>query len=39
MALDMDLSGWSIEGGVSFTFPEGSVVPAGAYVVRVDPME
>ncbi len=38
MALDMDLSGWSLAGGVTYTFPEGTVVPAGAYlVVAADP--
>jgi hypothetical protein len=38
MALDMDLSGWSLEGGVSFAFDEGTVVPAGGYlVVAADP--
>ena len=38
MALDMDLSGWSIEGGVRFAFDEGTVVPAGGYlVVAADP--
>ena len=33
MALDMDLSGWSLDGGVTFAFAEGTVVPAGGYVV------
>ena len=38
MALDMDLSGWSLEGGVRVTFPEGTVVAAGGYlVVAADP--
>jgi hypothetical protein len=38
MALDMDLSGWSLEGGVSYTFGEGTVMPAGGYlVVAADP--
>ncbi|MFT5681298.1 MAG: hypothetical protein ACI8RZ_002204 [Myxococcota bacterium] len=38
MALDMDLSGWSLEGGVTFTFTEGTVVAAGEYiVVAADP--
>lgn len=38
MALDMDLSGWSLEGGVSFDFVEGTVLPAGGYlVVAADP--
>ena len=38
MALDMDLSGWLIEGGVDYTFPEGTLIPAGGYlVVAADP--
>jgi hypothetical protein len=38
MALDMDLSGWRIEGGVDFTFPEGALIPAGGYlVIAADP--
>ncbi len=38
MALDMDLSGWSLSGGVSFAFAEGTVLAAGGYlVVAADP--
>ncbi len=33
MAVDMDLSGWTLQGGVSFRFPEGTTVPGGGYVV------
>ena len=33
MAVDMDISGWSLAGGVEFTFPEGTVVPGGSYLV------
>lgn len=33
MALDMDLSGWSLEGGVDFTFEAGTVIEAGGYLV------
>jgi hypothetical protein len=33
MALDMDLSGWSLDDGVSYTFPEGTVLAAGGYLV------
>jgi len=29
----VDLSGWRFESGVSFTFPEGTQVPAGGFVV------
>ena len=38
MAVDMDLSGWRIDGGVRFDFPEGTVVPGQGYaVVAADP--
>ncbi len=38
MVLDMDLSGWSLDDGVTFTFAEGTVLPAGGYlVVAADP--
>jgi hypothetical protein len=38
MALDMDLSGWRLEGGVAYTFGEGTLLPAGGYlVVAADP--
>jgi hypothetical protein len=38
MALDMDLSGWSLEGGVTYTFGEGTIMPAGGFlVVAADP--
>lgn len=38
MSFDMDLSGWSLTDGVDFTFPEGSRLGAGAYlVVAADP--
>jgi hypothetical protein len=33
MAVDMDLSGWSLAGGVQFTFPEGTVLGGGQYLV------
>ncbi len=33
MVLDVDLSGWSLQGGVSWAFPEGTVLPAGGYLV------
>ena len=29
----VDLSGWELDGGIDFTFPEGAVIPAGGYVV------
>jgi len=33
MAVDMDLSGWSVQGGISYTFPQGTVLQGGAYLV------
>ncbi len=33
MAVDMDLAGWRITGGVNFTFPDSTVIPAGGYLV------
>ena len=32
MAVDMDLSGWRI-GGVGYTFPAGTIIPGGEYLV------
>ncbi len=38
MVLDMDLSGWSLDGSVAFAFAEGTVMPAGGFlVVAADP--
>ena len=38
MVLDMDLSGWSLSDGVTHTFDEGTVLPAGGFlVVAADP--
>ncbi len=37
-AYAMDLSGWSLQGGVSYTFAEGTILEAGGYlVVAADP--
>lgn len=33
MAVDMDLSGWSVQGGIRYVFPQGSIVKGGAYLV------
>ncbi|MDB6032452.1 MAG: CotH protein [Verrucomicrobiales bacterium] len=33
MAVDMDISGWSLQGGVQFNFPEGTVIGGGKYLV------
>ena len=33
MAVDVDLSGWSIRGGVTYVFPEGTFLSGGAYLL------
>ena len=33
MVLDVDLSGWALTGAVGWTFPEGTVVSAGDFIV------
>src|SRR6185369_4977847 len=33
MAVDVDLSGWSLAGGIDFKFAEGSVISGGGYLV------
>src|SRR5687768_5095176 len=33
MAVDMDLSGWKLRGGVDFNFPNGTVLRGGGYLV------
>jgi hypothetical protein len=38
MGVDVDLSGWSVHGGVNFKFAEGTILNGGAYlVVAADP--
>ncbi len=38
MAVDMDISSWSLADGVQFSFPEGTIIPGGGYlVVAKDP--
>ena len=38
MAVDMDLSGWKLDSSIHFTFPEGTVMAGGGYlVVAVSP--
>lgn len=38
MFVDLDISKWSVEGGVDFTFPEGTIVPEQGYlVIAADP--
>src|SRR5437667_8408044 len=33
MAVNMDLSQWSVEGDIEFRFPEGTVIPGAGYIV------
>lgn len=33
MAVDVDISGWSLADGVTYTFPEGTIIPARGYLV------
>ncbi|MBX3748070.1 MAG: lamin tail domain-containing protein [Verrucomicrobiae bacterium] len=33
MAVDVEMSGWRLEGGVAFTFPQGTVLPGGGHLV------
>jgi hypothetical protein len=38
MAYDLDLSGWQLSGGISYTFPEATHIPAQSYqVIAADP--
>ena len=38
MGVDVDISGWAIDRGVDFTFPEGTVVPGrGFLIIASDP--
>jgi len=39
MAVDVDVSEWSISGGIDYTFPNGSIVPGGrCIVVAISPV-
>ncbi|HUT13223.1 MAG TPA: lamin tail domain-containing protein, partial [Thermoguttaceae bacterium] len=33
LAVDMDISEWSLQGGVEYQFPDGTIVPGRSYVV------
>ncbi len=33
MAVNLDISGWGLQGGIDYTFPVGTVVEAGEYIV------
>lgn len=38
MAIDIDLSAWSVRGGIDFTFAEGTIIPGGGHlVVSINP--
>ncbi|MEO8353378.1 MAG: LamG-like jellyroll fold domain-containing protein, partial [Chthoniobacteraceae bacterium] len=38
MSVDIDMSGWAFTDGVSYVFPEGTIIPAHGYlVVAADP--
>ncbi|MBN1817116.1 MAG: lamin tail domain-containing protein [Sedimentisphaerales bacterium] len=40
LVVDVDLSGWSITGGIDYVFPTGTVISAGGYfVVAVSPQD
>jgi hypothetical protein len=39
MSVDMDLSGWELEGGVNYKFPSGTIIPRRGYlVISADPV-
>src|SRR3954470_9718356 len=33
MSVDVDISHWSLDGGIRFDFPEGTIIRSGAYLV------
>ena len=33
MSVDMDISHWSLAGGIDYTFPEGTIIAGGGYLV------
>lgn len=38
MAINVDLSGWQLTGGIDFVFPEGTTIPGGGfYLIAKDP--
>ena len=38
LSVDVDMSGWRFDGGITFEFAEGTVIPARGYlVVAVNP--
>jgi hypothetical protein len=38
MSINMDISGWRLEGGIQFTFDEGTIIPGRGYrVIATNP--
>ncbi|MEM7230668.1 MAG: lamin tail domain-containing protein [Planctomycetota bacterium] len=38
MAVDLDISSWTIGGGIDFVFPDETIIPGGSYIViALDP--
>ena len=33
MAVDVDISGWSLDNGINYTFPANSIAPGGGFIV------
>ena len=33
LSYDMDISGWELDGGIEYTFPDGTTIPSEGYVV------
>ncbi len=33
MSIDLDLTGWSLRDGIEYSFPDGTIVPGGGYLV------
>jgi len=33
MAVDVDMSGWSVHNGIEYEFPEGTIIPGGGFLV------
>jgi hypothetical protein len=33
LSYDVDISGWQLDGGIEYTFPDGTIIPSEGYVV------
>ena len=33
LSYDMDISGWELDGGIEYTFPDGTTIPSEGYIV------